>query len=105
MSCPAHCCLGCILRRCGWAQATLEEVREADLLLHVVDASSPNVAQQRCAVMDVLRYLGISQSALHSNVIEARPIAFRMGQPAEQYIYVMKQDNWVLPPQQPVRLW
>ena len=51
-------------------QATLEEVKEADVLLHVLDAASPAVQQQRLAVMDVLRYLGFSQEALHSKVIE-----------------------------------
>ena len=34
-------------------QATLEEVCEADLLLHVLDASSPHVQQQRTAVLQV----------------------------------------------------
>ena len=34
-------------------QATLEEVCEADLLLHVLDASSPSVADQRQAVLQV----------------------------------------------------
>ncbi len=36
-------------------QATLEEVVEADLLVHVMDASSPALAQQRATVLDVLR--------------------------------------------------
>jgi len=35
-------------------RATLEEVREADLLLHVADASHPNLAQQIDAVEDTL---------------------------------------------------
>ena len=34
-------------------QSTLEEVTQADLLLHVLDASSPYVLQQREAVMQV----------------------------------------------------
>lgn len=34
-------------------QATLEEVCEADLLLHVLDASSPSVSHQREAVLQV----------------------------------------------------
>ena len=34
-------------------QATLEEVREADLLLHVLDASSPDVHHQRASVLQV----------------------------------------------------
>ncbi|MDY6268966.1 MAG: GTPase HflX [Selenomonadaceae bacterium] len=39
-------------------QATLEEVQEADLLLHVVDATSAQAEQQISAVIDVLREIG-----------------------------------------------
>lgn len=39
-------------------RATLEEVQEADILIHVVDASSPHYPQQIEAVQDVLRQLG-----------------------------------------------
>ena len=39
-------------------QATLEEVQEADLLLHVVDGASPQAEQQISAVIDVLRDIG-----------------------------------------------
>ncbi len=39
-------------------KATLEEVGEADLLLHVIDASHPQVDQQIAAVNEVLRELG-----------------------------------------------
>ena len=39
-------------------RATLEEVVDADLLLHVVDASSPNREEQREAVEGVLREAG-----------------------------------------------
>jgi len=38
-------------------QSTLEEVREADLILHVVDASSPEFAEQKAVVEDVLARL------------------------------------------------
>lgn len=39
-------------------KATLEEVNEADLLLHVMDASQPRVDEQIAAVEGVLRELG-----------------------------------------------
>ena len=39
-------------------QATLEEVAEADVLIHVMDGSSPQMLQQRQAVMHILRQLG-----------------------------------------------
>ncbi|MEZ4637529.1 MAG: GTPase HflX [Caldilineaceae bacterium] len=39
-------------------RATLEEINEADLLLHVVDASHPNADEQVAAVEEVLEELG-----------------------------------------------
>lgn len=42
-------------------RATLEEAREADLLLHVADASNPAVLQQISAVYEVLKELGIEE--------------------------------------------
>lgn len=40
--------------------ATLEEVVEADLLVHVLDSSASNLEEQRQAVLDVLRQIGVS---------------------------------------------
>jgi GTP-binding protein HflX len=40
-------------------RATLEEARQADLLLHVVDASSPEAEEQVRAVIEVLAELGL----------------------------------------------
>jgi GTP-binding protein HflX len=42
-------------------KATLEEARQADLLLHVVDASNPAAAEQIAAVYKVLEELGIRE--------------------------------------------
>jgi GTP-binding protein HflX len=42
-------------------KATLEEARQADLLLHVADASNPTALDQIKAVYDVLEELGINQ--------------------------------------------
>ena len=39
-------------------RATLEEITEADALLHVVDITHPNAAEQAESVMDTLRELG-----------------------------------------------
>jgi len=41
-------------------RATLEEVVEADFLIHVVDASHPHVERQVSSVVDVLMELGVS---------------------------------------------
>jgi GTP-binding protein HflX len=42
-------------------RATLEEVVEADLLLHVVDASAPGVEEREAAVVSVLREIGAGE--------------------------------------------
>lgn len=42
-------------------KATLEETRQADLLLHVADASNPKVAEQISSVYEVLQELGIEE--------------------------------------------
>ena len=42
-------------------RATLEELSEADLLLHVVDASHPDAAEQEEAVQATLRELGVQE--------------------------------------------
>jgi len=53
-------------------KATLEESRQADLLLHVADASNPNVARQIESVFGVLGELGIEakQALLVLNKID-----------------------------------
>jgi len=45
-------------------QATLAEAREADLLLHVVDAASPHAEHQMESVMDVLGQLGCAEHSI-----------------------------------------
>jgi len=42
-------------------KATLEETRQADLLLHVADASNPKVIDQIISVYDVLREIGVEE--------------------------------------------
>src|SRR5688572_9624390 len=56
-------------------RATLEEARQADLLLHVADASSPQVVEQIAAVYKVLEELGIEEkrTVLVLNKIDALP--------------------------------
>jgi GTPase len=41
--------------------ATLEELHDADLLLHVVDASSPRMEEQMKAVDEILRKLDLDK--------------------------------------------
>ncbi|KAF1886764.1 hypothetical protein Lal_00046001 [Lupinus albus] len=49
--------------------ATLEEVVEADLLVHVVDSSAPNLDEHRSTVLQVLQQIGVSEEKLQ-NMIE-----------------------------------
>ncbi|CAN1198586.1 GTP-binding protein At3g49725, chloroplastic [Linum perenne] len=49
--------------------ATLEEVVEADLLLHVVDSTAPNLEEHRTTVLQVLQQIGVSEEKLQ-NMIE-----------------------------------
>ena len=42
-------------------RATLEEVAEADLLLHVVDVSRPDAAERAAQVLEVLREIGAAE--------------------------------------------
>ncbi|KAL0377940.1 UNVERIFIED_CONTAM: GTP-binding protein, chloroplastic [Sesamum radiatum] len=49
--------------------ATLEEVVEADLLVHVLDSSAPNIDEHRETVMQVLGRIGVSEEKLQ-NMIE-----------------------------------
>ncbi|KAL4568806.1 hypothetical protein LXL04_024422 [Taraxacum kok-saghyz] len=49
--------------------ATLEEVVEADLLVHVIDSSAPNRDEQRLSVLQVLEQIGVPTEKLE-NMIE-----------------------------------
>jgi len=56
-------------------RATLEEVREADLLLHVVDAAAPGASEREAAVLAVLREIEASErpQLLVRNKVDAAP--------------------------------
>lgn len=49
--------------------ATLEEVAEADMLVHVMDSSAPDLAEHRSTVLQVLQQIGVSQDKI-DNMIE-----------------------------------
>ncbi len=61
-------------------RATLEEARQADLLLHVADAGNPAVLEQIAAAYKVLEALGIEQkdTLLVLNKIDALPDRVRV---------------------------
>ncbi|XP_014752415.1 GTP-binding protein At3g49725, chloroplastic isoform X3 [Brachypodium distachyon] len=49
--------------------ATLEEVAEADMLVHVLDSSAPNLDEHRSTVLQVLQQIGVSEDKIN-NMIE-----------------------------------
>ena len=51
-------------------RATLEEVLNADIVLHVRDISNPDSASQRADVLDVLAHLGLNEIQYADNYIE-----------------------------------
>ncbi len=61
-------------------KATLEEAMQADLLLHVADASSPAAAEQITAAYKVLKEIGIEEkdTILVLNKIDAMPDRLRL---------------------------
>jgi GTP-binding protein HflX len=52
-------------------RATLEEVLEADLIVHVRDASSPEAEAQKQDVLEVLKELGLQQAIDGEELVEA----------------------------------
>ncbi len=56
-------------------RATLEEVREADLLFHVIDAAHPSWEEQRLVVDEVLADLGVAETPMRYafNKMDALP--------------------------------
>ena len=60
-------------------KATLEEVVQADLLLHVVDVSHPQAEEQIAAVNAVLAEIGAAEKPTHHGVQQDGP-----AQPAER---------------------
>ncbi|KAJ9177407.1 hypothetical protein P3X46_012629 [Hevea brasiliensis] len=48
--------------------ATLEELVEADLLVHVIDCTAPNLDEHRTTVLQVLQQIGVSEEKLQSMI-------------------------------------
>ncbi|HJZ47448.1 MAG TPA: GTPase HflX [Roseiflexaceae bacterium] len=87
-------------------RATLEEIREADLLLHVLDITHPNAAQQTHTVMETLKELRaderpmltvLNKVDLLDGVDEAEVgrLAGELGLP-QDYVAVSAERGWGL---------
>lgn len=68
-------------------RATLEEVQEADVLIHVVDASYPLFKDQMAAVEDVLKQLGADQkqTLLVFNKIDQLELSGNIARTVEEF--------------------
>ena len=51
-------------------RATLEEVLEADVIVHVIDVANPNYKEQRLDVLNVLHELGLSKIEFEDRYVE-----------------------------------
>ena len=89
-------------------QATLQEAIDADLLLHVVDASNPNYSEQIEQVQSVLAEIGADQipQLLVFNKIDALPPELQPLRPDDTYdlhgvqtprVFVSARENMGMP--------
>lgn len=87
-------------------RATLEEIREADLLLHVLDITHANAAQQTQAVLDTLRELEVGDQPILTvlnkvdlmegvDESEVGRIAETLGLP-DDYVAISARNGWGL---------
>ncbi|GAA0165812.1 hypothetical protein LIER_21120 [Lithospermum erythrorhizon] len=72
-------------------KATLEEVVKADLLVHVLDSSAPDLPQQRESVLQVLEHIGVSEQKLQNmievwNKIDVQDQEFQGDDCSEEYL-------------------
>jgi GTP-binding protein HflX len=72
-------------------RATLEEARQADLLLHVVDASHPEVAEQMGAVAAVLADLGCGDTPTVTAFNKMDRLADGFAPGAEAELLILRQ--------------
>ncbi|MBK9713548.1 MAG: GTPase HflX [Kouleothrix sp.] len=87
-------------------RATLEEIREADLLLHVLDITHPNASQQTDTVLETLKELQAGERPILTvlnkvdlldgvNESEVGQMASALGLP-EDYVAVSAERGWGL---------
>jgi GTP-binding protein HflX len=79
-------------------RATLEELREADLLLHVVDLTHPHAAEQNAIVHELLRELELSSKPIVTavNKVDALLPATSAGPPTPSELGLPPSDDIVV---------
>src|ERR1700744_407997 len=81
-----------------WFKSTLDEVREADILIHVVDVSHPYFEDQLYTVNETLRDLGVIDKRIITvfNKIDAyKPTQHEEGQQAEPLTLNDFKNSWM----------
>ncbi|XAR51403.1 hypothetical protein NMG60_11006022 [Bertholletia excelsa] len=73
--------------------ATLEEVVEADILVHVLDSTAPNREEHRETVLQVLKQIGVSQEKLDSMIEVWNKIDIEEEKDADQYLDNRKAED------------
>ena len=78
-------------------RATLEEVLEADLIVHVRDASSPETEAQKLDVLEVLKALGLQKAIDGEELVEAlNKIDLLEGEDFQAVLeYASRHDNTI----------
>ncbi|KAL8143363.1 LOW QUALITY PROTEIN: hypothetical protein V2J09_016395 [Rumex salicifolius] len=71
--------------------ATLEEVAEADLLVHVLDSSAPNLEEHKSAVLQVLKQIGIADYKIQNMIEVWNKIDVQENLDPEEYQYDDKE--------------
>ncbi len=72
-------------------RATLEEVLEADVILHVIDVSNPKYKEQRENVLAVLRELGLQKIEYEPNYVEVYNKIDLLAE--EEKMHILKRDS------------
>ena len=73
-------------------RATLEEVLEADVILHIIDASNPLCKEQRQDVLNVLHELGLEKIESAHNYIEVYNKSDLLAEDVKKYLSLTYKD-------------
>lgn len=74
-------------------RSTLEEVKEADLLLHVIDSSSHTIDTQIETTLDVLESLGVKDTPMIFVYNKIDKDQYALLQPHHPYVYISVKDQ------------
>ncbi|XP_011031330.1 PREDICTED: GTP-binding protein At3g49725, chloroplastic [Populus euphratica] len=67
-------------------RATLEEVVEADLLVHLMDSTAPNLEEHRATVLQALQQIGVSKEKLQNMIEVWNKIDYQEEMVADEYL-------------------